>query len=108
MGFCALGLIGRKRIVPYDLARAERRKAISMPTVAGEVSLGLLGLAVLAVAYSILIIAYYMIQRREPYHELGGDTFYKRRPEVTTRHLIKRLQHFGFQVDSRLPTQTVI
>jgi hypothetical protein len=48
--------------------------------------------AVMAVAHSILIIAYHMIQRREPYHELGCDTFDKRRTEVTARRLIKRLE----------------
>jgi hypothetical protein len=30
---------------------------------------------------------YSMIQSSEPYHELVGKTFDKRRPEVTTRHL---------------------
>ena len=63
--------------------------------------------AVMAVAHSILIIAHHMIQRKEPYHELGGDTFDKRRPEVTARRLIKRLDQLGFQVDCRLPSQTV-
>ena len=43
--------------------------------------------ALMAVAHSILIIAYHMIERREPYHELGDDTFDKRRPEVTARPL---------------------
>jgi transposase len=62
---------------------------------------------VMAFAHSILIIDYHMIQRREPYHELGGDYFDKRRPEVTARRLIKRLEQLGFQVDCRLPTQTV-
>jgi hypothetical protein len=57
--------------------------------------------------HSILIIAYHMIQRRESYHELGDDYFDKRRPEVTARRLIKRLEQLGFQVDCRLPTQTV-
>jgi transposase len=64
--------------------------------------------AVMAVAHSILIIAYHMIQRREAYHELGGDYFDKRRPEVTARRLIKRLEQLDFQVDCRLPTQTVV
>jgi transposase len=63
--------------------------------------------AVLAVAHSILIIAYHMIKRRESYHELGSDYFDKRRPEVTARCLVKRLEQLGFQVDVRLPIQTV-
>jgi len=61
----------------------------------------------MAVAHSILIIAYHIFQTREPYRELGGDTVDKRRPEVTARRLIKRLQQLGFQIDFRLPTQTV-
>ena len=63
--------------------------------------------AVLAVAHSILIIAYQKIQRREPYHELGVEPFDKHRPEVPARRLIKRLERLGFQVDFRLPTQSV-
>jgi hypothetical protein len=66
-----------------------------VPTVAGEVSLVLLRLAILTVTYSILIIAYHMIQRREHYHELGGDTFDKHRPEVTARRLIETSRAVG-------------
>ncbi len=62
--------------------------------------------AIMAVAHSILIIAYHMIQRKEPYHELGGDYFDKRRPEVTARRLLKRLEQLGFHVDFRPLTQT--
>jgi transposase len=58
--------------------------------------------AILAVAHSILIIAYHMIQRQEPYHDLGNDYFDKRRPEVTARRLLKRLEQLGFQVDVHL------
>jgi transposase len=31
--------------------------------------------ATVAVAHSILVIAYHMLQRRQPYNELGGDYF---------------------------------
>jgi len=54
--------------------------------------------AIVAVSHSILVIAYHMITRKEPYHELGGDYFDKRRPEVTAKHLIKRLEHLGYSV----------
>lgn len=54
--------------------------------------------AAVAVAHSILIIAYHLIQRHEPYRELGGDYFDKRRPEVTAKRLMKRLERLGFQV----------
>ncbi|MGV2828536.1 IS110 family transposase, partial [Myxosarcina sp. GI1(2024)] len=37
--------------------------------------------ALVAVAHSILIIAYHIIRRREPYQDLGADYFDKQRPE---------------------------
>jgi transposase len=54
--------------------------------------------AIMAVAHSIVVIAYHLIQRQEPYRELGGDYFDKRRPEATAKHLVKRLEKLGFQV----------
>lgn len=54
--------------------------------------------ATMAVAHSILVIAYHLIKRQEPYRELGGDYFDKRRPEATAKHLIKRLEKLGYQV----------
>lgn len=54
--------------------------------------------AIVAVEHSILVIAYHLIQRREPYRELGSDYFDKRRPEATAKHLVKRLERLGFQV----------
>ena len=54
--------------------------------------------AIVALEHSILIIAYHIIQRKEPYHELGGDYFDKRRPEATAKRLVQRLERLGFQV----------
>jgi len=54
--------------------------------------------AIVAVAHSILIIAYHLLQRHEPYRDLGADYFDTRRPEVTAKHLVQRLQHLGYQV----------
>jgi transposase len=54
--------------------------------------------AIVAVEHSILVIAYHLINRHEPYRELGGDYFDKRRPESTTNRLVKRLEQMGFQV----------
>lgn len=48
--------------------------------------------AIMAVAHSILVIAYHIIKRKEPYRELGGDYFDKRRPEATAKRLVKRLE----------------
>jgi transposase len=63
--------------------------------------------AVRAVAHSILVIAYHLIQRREPYHDLGGDYFEKRRPEATMKRLVKRLEKLGYQVSLLSPTVPV-
>ncbi len=54
--------------------------------------------AIVAVAHSILVIAYHMIQRKEPYRDLGADYFDKRRPEATAKRLVKRLEQLGYQV----------
>jgi hypothetical protein len=54
--------------------------------------------ALVAVEHSILVIAYHLIQRQEPYRELGGDYFDRRRPEATARRLVKRLEKLGYQV----------
>jgi transposase len=54
--------------------------------------------AVVAVAHSILIIAYFILQRHVPYFELGSDYFDKRRPETTAKRLVSRLEHLGYQV----------
>jgi len=54
--------------------------------------------AIMAVAHSILVIAYHLLQRQEPYRELGGNYFDQRRPEATTKRLVKRLERLGYQV----------
>jgi transposase len=54
--------------------------------------------ATMAVAHSILVIAYYVIQRQEPYRELGANYFDQKQPEMTTKKLVKRLEGMGYQV----------
>jgi transposase len=54
--------------------------------------------AIVAVAHSILVISYHIIQRKEPYRDLGGDYFDQRRPEATAKHLLIRLQHLGYDI----------
>jgi len=63
--------------------------------------------AIVAVAHSILVIAYHLIQRKEPYRELGGDYFDKRRPEATAQRLLKRLERLGYDT-SRVNQPTVL
>ncbi len=59
--------------------------------------------AIVAVAHSILVISYHLIQRKEPYHELGNDYFDKQRPEATAKRLLKRLQKLGFDISQIQP-----
>ena len=54
--------------------------------------------AIMALAHSILVIAYHLIARSQPYRELGGDYFDTISPAKTAKRLIKRLEHLGFQV----------
>jgi transposase len=54
--------------------------------------------AILAVAHSILVMAYYMLQRKQPYCEAGADFFDRLQPEDTARRLVKRLEHLGYHV----------
>lgn len=54
--------------------------------------------AAVAVAHSILVIAYHLISRQEPYKDLGADYFDQQRPEYMKRRLIKRLEKLGYQV----------
>jgi transposase len=63
--------------------------------------------AIMAVAHSILVIAYHLIQRKEPYRELGGDYFDKRRPEAAANQLVKRLEQLGYSVVLQLQTAPV-
>jgi transposase len=52
----------------------------------------------LAVAHSMLVMAYHMIQRQEPYREAGADFFDRLPPEDTARRLVKRLERLGYHV----------
>jgi transposase len=51
-----------------------------------------------AVAHSMLVRAYDMIQRREPYRDAGADVFDRLPPEDTARRLVKRLESLGDHV----------
>ena len=54
--------------------------------------------AIVAVEHSILVIAYHLIKRKEPYKELGGSYFDQRNGEATAKRLPKRLESLGYQV----------
>ena len=63
--------------------------------------------ATLAVAHSILVIAYYLLQRQEEYRELGSDYFDQRCAEATARRLTHRLERLGYQVTLRKPEESI-
>lgn len=54
--------------------------------------------AIIAVGHSILVMAYHMLRKHEPYHELGHDFFDQRRRDSTVRHLFRRLEKLGVEV----------
>lgn len=54
--------------------------------------------AAIAVAHSILVIAYHMLRNGTEYRELGGDYFDRRNQAQLQRNLVKRLEGLGLQV----------
>jgi transposase len=63
--------------------------------------------AIVAVAHSILVIAYHLIQRDEDYKELGGNYFDTRQSAKTVQNLVGRLQQLGYDVNLDKKTETV-
>ncbi len=44
----------------------------------------------IAVAHSLLTVLYHVLTRAEPYRELGGDYFDRRKPEQQARYYARR------------------
>jgi transposase len=59
--------------------------------------------AIMAVAHSILVMAYHMILHKKPYREAGADYFDRLKPQVIARRLVRRLQALGYSIE--LPLQ---
>jgi transposase len=57
-----------------------------------------MGRAQIAVAHSILVAAYHMLQRDESYADLGPDWHKRRNTEAHTRRLVAQLEHLGHTV----------
>ncbi len=55
--------------------------------------------AVVAVAHSVLVIAYHMLRDTRPYQELGADYFDRLDSERVQRHHISRLEALGYDVE---------
>ena len=55
--------------------------------------------AIVAVAHSILVAAYYILSEQKPYQELGGDFFIRRQDqERLTQRLVRQLERLGQRV----------
>ena len=57
-----------------------------------------MGRAQVAVAHSMLVSAYWMLTRDEPYHDLGADWHSRRSNEAHTKRLIAQLERLGHTV----------
>jgi transposase len=57
-----------------------------------------MGRAQVAVAHSILVAAYWMLKRDQPYHDLGPDWHSRRNDEAHTRRLLAQLERLGHTV----------
>jgi transposase len=65
------------------------------------------GKATVAVEHSIIVAAYHMLDRNQPYEDLGADYFLRRRsPEYQARKLIYQLQTLGYHVTAEPPPPT--
>lgn len=59
--------------------------------------------AVMAVAHSILVTIYNMLQKNIPYKELGPDHFDKRNSQATIRRAVQRIERLGYKVTLEAP-----
>jgi transposase len=54
--------------------------------------------ATIAVAHSILVIAYHLLKRKEDYRDLGPGYFDQRSRQAIERNALRRLQNLGYRV----------
>jgi hypothetical protein len=60
--------------------------------------------ALVAVEHSILVAIFYMLQRDQPYHDLGVDYFIRREdPHRRARKLIRQLEAIGYTIHAQPP-----
>ena len=55
--------------------------------------------ALVAVAHSLLVAAYFMLQRGEDYQDPGPTYFDARNQQAVQKRLVHRLEQLGYQVD---------
>lgn len=54
--------------------------------------------AALAVAHSILVIAYHILKKRQPYIELGPNYYEERKRHIVLKQSVKKLESLGYKV----------
>ena len=54
--------------------------------------------ALVAVAHSLLVIIYYVLERDQSYTELGGNYFDRQHVELQRDYLVRRLRMLGLKV----------
>lgn len=54
--------------------------------------------AIVALAHSILVIVYHVLNRLEPYKDLGANYFDERDQQAVQRRLVRRLERLGYEV----------
>jgi transposase len=54
--------------------------------------------ALIAVAHTLLVIAWHVLKAGATYQELGGDYFDQRQAEIIKRSLVRRLERLGNRV----------
>jgi transposase len=54
--------------------------------------------AIIAVGHSILIVAYHMLTRYQPYDDLGADYYLRRDEQAHARRLVRQLERLGYDV----------
>jgi transposase len=60
--------------------------------------------ALVAIEHSILVSIFYMLQRNQPYHDLGVDYFIRREdPARRARKLIHQLEAIGYTIQAQPP-----
>jgi transposase len=55
--------------------------------------------ALVAIGHSILVIAYHILTRREPYRDLGPNYFDEQDRQHVEQRLVRRLQRLGYEVE---------
>ncbi len=54
--------------------------------------------AIVAVAHSLAICYYHIINNKVPYKDLGPDHFYRLKPKTITNYYVRKLQTLGYKV----------